>query len=293
MEQAGAGFKNALGKLLREAVQENSGACALFCIDDLDRCLPAQQVAILESLHFLSAAQPRAKIILAVDPLLLRESIASYYGDFHFDVDRYLEKILQYRYRIPAVTAGELDKLFNDGLSTQIPGESGELDSTSSMLVDMFNVTDKSEVLEAVRAPWSELELRNPRMIDSLFFKLRIIAANPNARSALTTQQQLVKLAWWLALTERLPIVRELREVYGFGIVLGFMQQHYVKGTTANLETEPGYFAFCNRVPSREMIPEMTKLVAIAPVNPAGGESKRADIESIEKIENVLRQCGI
>jgi hypothetical protein len=46
---------------------------ALFvCIDDVDRCLPDHQIAMLEAIHFLTAAGARAYFLVALDPRLVQ-----------------------------------------------------------------------------------------------------------------------------------------------------------------------------------------------------------------------------
>ena len=45
----------------------------LICVDDLDRCLPHRQVALLEALHFLVTAGAQATILVALDPTLARQ----------------------------------------------------------------------------------------------------------------------------------------------------------------------------------------------------------------------------
>lgn len=82
----------------------------VILLDDLDRCLPDVSVRILESIkNFLSV--PGCIFILAINPEIIEQGIRTKYSGLDISGRRYLEKILNYSFRVP-VAAPELMPAF-------------------------------------------------------------------------------------------------------------------------------------------------------------------------------------
>ena len=99
-----------MGKRFRELVDAlivarelPGGTQLLVCVDDIDRCLPDRQVALLEAIRFLISSGASATFLIALDPTLARQAIKTHYNTDAFDPDRYLDKMFDLRVNLPAV----------------------------------------------------------------------------------------------------------------------------------------------------------------------------------------------
>ncbi len=85
-------------------------------IDDLDRCLPPHIIDTLEAMR-LFLAVPKTAFILGADERIIRHAIASRYPELSgqaIDIGRdYLEKIVQFPLRLPALNAAETETYLN------------------------------------------------------------------------------------------------------------------------------------------------------------------------------------
>ena len=90
-------------QLIDHTCDTRDGRPVIICIDDLDRCLPDRQVALLEAVKFLLAAQARVIFFVALDPRLAREAIRTRYRLQEFDADQYLDKMFHLRLNVPSM----------------------------------------------------------------------------------------------------------------------------------------------------------------------------------------------
>lgn len=77
------------------------GGRLLICVDDLDRCLPDKQLALLEALCFLTSSGSAASIVVAMDTVIVMEAIEKKYGLKQFNPHLYLDKIFTVRANVP------------------------------------------------------------------------------------------------------------------------------------------------------------------------------------------------
>ncbi|MCW5872590.1 MAG: hypothetical protein KIS61_35405, partial [Candidatus Eremiobacteraeota bacterium] len=98
-----ARFHRLTGKLAGEAR-------FLICVDDLDRCLPSQQIPLLESYFFLTGENRGPIFVLAYDLEVLSASIRSHYGSV--DAENYLDKIFDLRVSLPPITSSRQENKF-------------------------------------------------------------------------------------------------------------------------------------------------------------------------------------
>ncbi|MCH8241724.1 MAG: hypothetical protein IH897_03810, partial [Planctomycetes bacterium] len=96
----------------------------VFFIDDLDRCLPAHILSVLESLKLFLNIQG-CVYFLGVDRHALEGSIRQHYEDCELDEVSYLDKIIQLPFTIPPISEGAarnfIQKLLPDELSNCRP----------------------------------------------------------------------------------------------------------------------------------------------------------------------------
>lgn len=181
----------------------------LICIDDLDRCLPDRQVAMLEAIRFLTCHGARACFLIALDPRLMQGSLKAHYQSHSFHADEYLDKLFHLRITLPAVATENVEVLINSILST------GSADGPTQGPVPMGQqlrtaLGDRSGDLPALAAEaLSSNNLRNPRVIERILTRIFFLLI-PESSATATLTKELKLLLVWLAIVERWPEVRSL-----------------------------------------------------------------------------------
>jgi len=204
VSEMGKRFADLVGALLTEQGFAPN-ARLLICIDDLDRCLPHRQVALLEALHFLISAGAQVTILVALDPTLARQSVIVHYGTDMFDPERYLDKMFDLRITLPAVSGDVLKKLIKKQLACSVAFKGREITysdlaahcgSLFSNLEDSFN--------QAMFLP----DLCNPRMIRRVLRRIELLARSGVSFDMNIEETDRWLLVLWLALVERRPELR-------------------------------------------------------------------------------------
>ena len=91
----------------------------IFFIDDLDRCLPAQILSVLESLKlFLNL--DGCVYFLGVDRHALESSIRHHYKDLELDEVSYLDKIIQLPFTIPPIAPDSIKSFIESLLPAEL-----------------------------------------------------------------------------------------------------------------------------------------------------------------------------
>lgn len=195
VSEMGHRFAELVQQLITHENREST-ARLLICVDDLDRCLPHRQVALLEALRFLVSAGASATVLVALDPTLARQSVIAHYGTSAFDPDRYLDKMFDLRLTLPSISEDMLRTLIQRqidlGRESAFPGQLG-------LFADL-----EDAAVDALFLP----EFRNPRMLSRIFSRFHLLA-----RSGLPPDLKVGKddkWLWvlWLALIERRPELR-------------------------------------------------------------------------------------
>jgi formylglycine-generating enzyme required for sulfatase activity len=84
-------------------IDETKGVLVIF-IDDLDRCLPAKTVQVLEAVKLLFD-KAGCVFVLGADKKVIRESVQKHAGFGEKDAEDYLEKIIQVSFSLPLIDA--------------------------------------------------------------------------------------------------------------------------------------------------------------------------------------------
>ncbi len=90
-------------------IDPHKGVLVIF-IDDLDRCLPDKTVQVLEAIK-LFLDKPGCVFVLGADVEVVRQAVESYYQNARItgqNAADYLEKIIQLRFELPPVVAGDM-----------------------------------------------------------------------------------------------------------------------------------------------------------------------------------------
>lgn len=140
LEEVGKFFVEQSGQEARKAVREfrNDFQTLLdqtnikrlvVLIDDLDRCLPDAIIEILEAIK-LFLFVPRTAFVIGADERLIRYAVRRRFpelpGDSTGVANEYLEKLIQYPVRIPALDSAEMETYINllfASSASLLPGE--------------------------------------------------------------------------------------------------------------------------------------------------------------------------
>jgi len=192
--------------LVEVIAPRNSAKPLLVCVDDLDRCLPDQQIAMLEAIHFLTSARANCAFLIAVDPLLVQQAALAHYRTDKLDINQYLDKLFQLRVNLRSLLPAQIGDLvaaeFDDKVAEVLrDGLHADPDAVRSAFSDVFYLP----------------ELTNPRLVHRAFERLRLAAA-ANIRAgntAIRAESVLVSLVAWCAIAERWPQLRQLLQATG------------------------------------------------------------------------------
>ncbi len=201
-------FRELVEEVLRSSTSPYEGRLVV-CVDDLDRCLPQHQVAMLEAIHFLTSADANCSFVVALDPVNVQEAAAAYYRHDGFDSNQYLDKLFQLRVNLAALRPDAIDALINAEFKRLA-------DLTDDQELDRVLHDGLAVGTDDVRRAFSEAfflpELTNPRLVHRVFDRLRL-AATANAslgHDELQGPRALNYLVVWCAIAERWPQLRQI-----------------------------------------------------------------------------------
>lgn len=89
------GFRKALEKTREEIKEIAKEKTVVIVVDELDRCLPAYSIKVLERLHHIFEGLDNVIVIVAMDKSQMEKSIKEIFGDI--DVDIYLRKFIAFK----------------------------------------------------------------------------------------------------------------------------------------------------------------------------------------------------
>ena len=107
----------------RHRINERRGVLVVF-IDDLDRCLPAKLVQVLEAIK-LFLDKDGCVFVLGADTDVIRDAVKTHYKDMPLTgqtADDYLDKVIQLRFQLPPIVDAEMGR-FLDGAQAVIDDE--------------------------------------------------------------------------------------------------------------------------------------------------------------------------
>jgi len=89
--------------------EQKKQAKLVFLVDEIDRCLPNEQLIIMERMHHLLDV-PNCVVICAVNSQFISKNLKTAYGT---DGNEYLEKFFDYKYHLEINADNYLQKLFD------------------------------------------------------------------------------------------------------------------------------------------------------------------------------------
>jgi len=233
----GQNFRKLVEKLMPKEERE-AGGRLFICVDDIDRCLPSRQVALLEALRFLSSSGARATFIIAMDPALVSEALKTHYHSSTFDAERYLDKMFHVAVPLltPKTTEAEkylgttMPELFEmlgvkygmlqlmERATKEDLQQSGAIENLyyrDVLQVRVRCIKNQSDseayVIAICRKAFERCRLSNPRLIKRIITKLafcELPEKDKNFFSSMTANR-IYCMFFWIAIIEKWPEIRK------------------------------------------------------------------------------------
>lgn len=230
-------FKELVDHVLAEKGTQQD-ARLLICVDDLDRCLPDRQVALLEAIRFLISSGAAATFLIALDPTLARQAILTHYGTREFDPDRYIDKMFDLRVNLPALGV-KVSALVQHHLNRS-QNTLGAVVKVGEGLKFIFgDNTEKlpEAALEAFEAP----DLANPRVIRRIFDRLYLLSAiriGSEQSSLFLDDKKGPRAALaWMGIVERWPQVRRAIQSVNPDEMVEVLE-NYLRGASGKIQSD-------------------------------------------------------
>lgn len=216
--------------LVSEVLAATGAERLVVCVDDLDRCLPDRQVALLQALRFLLSSSAEVRFAVALDPVLARQALRVHYSEAHFDPDLYLDKMFDLRVNLPAINDADVGALIRSHLERVVP--EGVL---SSVLGEALGAAWPEHLIEQAPRALCIPNLRNPRLVRRVVDRLYLLLTSEGISLRLGVGLDARWLLIWLAIAERWPELRRAlqsdRAAFQRSLVL--LHRHVVAGEGA------------------------------------------------------------
>lgn len=272
-----------MGVRFRELVEtylqimgEEGGRLVIF-VDDLDRCMPDHQIAMLEAMHFLTAARAPAVFVIALDPELVHQAAYTHYKVQSFDTDLYLNKIFDLRINLPISTQEDLTHFVKMSFDDERWGL-----SVREYFADR---TDVNELIEWSISILSLPEIHNPRTINKIFQRIRLFINRVQSIDSDEAGQLSSKALFaWCVLCECWPWVREICAYVDeerHDEFLEAIRYFYVNQESVEKQYASG---FVLRIRTQDECPDLEQFLSTALSVP--------DADYV-KADRVLRNCGL
>lgn len=184
----GVAFKQLVDDYL--ASTDKAKSQVLIFVDDLDRCLPERQVALLEAFHFLVDAGANATFVMAIDGEILSAAVQAHYKNAFFDSNRYLDKIFDFNLELPGVS--------EDGMRAFATKVAGELKKTAREWNGEVPADFRDAFLSVVGL---HSKFRNPRNLARFLEKMIVFIRGRRS----FPEKETVFVLFWMMLLQTWP----------------------------------------------------------------------------------------
>ncbi|MCA9520267.1 MAG: hypothetical protein KC609_04820 [Myxococcales bacterium] len=288
----GARFRQLVDELVSGEERE-AGGRLLVCIDDLDRCLPHRQVALLEAIRFLTSAGAPVTFLVALDPTLARQAVLTHYRSDYFDPERYLDKMFHLRINLPALAPEDLTRLVRGHmvrpmLNRQRTGEQ----PLRRCLVELLG--DRVDQLETFAArALAGPDLRNPRVVKRIFDRLYLLSSAVSEPLPINDDDETYSLLLWLGIIERWPelraVLQDAGEAHDFERRFEKIHRKYL----LNLERSDAEDAILDRLPSPQQSPELRMVFSKLCADPDACDLIHAKGSFFFRLDRLLIAAGL
>lgn len=132
------GLRDTLEKLKEELTNLAKEKTIVFCVDELDRCLPEYSIKVLERLHHIAESVPNVITIIAVDESRLKHAVDSIFGPG--SAANYLKKFIRFEVLLDKgrQDSSKFFKKFSEFYERFDADAYGELNNTDQFLEELF-----------------------------------------------------------------------------------------------------------------------------------------------------------
>jgi hypothetical protein len=207
-----AQMANRFRELVEEylAVVGSNGGRLVVCVDDLDRCLPDHQIAMLEAIYFLTSARAEVTFFIAIDPTLVQQAAVTHYRTAEFDTHQYLDKLFDLRVNLPALRGPDLASLIDDQLGRPALRDARAV--TVAAVIEAGLGLGRDDLAAIFENLLFVPELTNPRLITRLVSRLHLLATTAGNPAAVPGPDLARAVVVWSTVAERWPAVRTLMQ---------------------------------------------------------------------------------
>jgi len=230
----------AMAQRFSELVDEYIAQCPgtaqplVICVDDLDRCLPDHQIAMLEAIYFLTSTRPQAAFLVALDPTLVQQAAITHYRTEGFDSNQYLDKLFDLRITLRSLNDNDLHKLIEGQITRDV-----FIDGQDRLILNRIEETFGpvyNDILSTLGKVCRLPELRNPRTIRRITDRIYLFSCSKEAVALAVDREGtplMQAIVVWCVLIERWPAVRsELQAAslrFTWRELLQRIHRHYTK----------------------------------------------------------------
>jgi KAP family P-loop domain len=228
----------------------------VILVDDLDRCLPDQQIAILESIHFLTSAEANCHFLIAIDPQLVAQAAISHYKVYSFDTEQFLDKLFDLRISLQYLRSEQTLSLFKSLL-----GSSGKPASISS--------SQMKRLVSAFPDVFIVPAVNNPRVMTRVARRMQLLLLETKNASWLNSDLDAFALLSWACICERWSSLRVVFQIVNtrtidpgslYEIITEIKDRY--SGITASQESRASRRSIIERLPPIEREPDLGLFLA-------------------------------
>jgi hypothetical protein len=235
-----------------QLLTDSQGRQLLVLVDDLDRCLPDNQIAILESIHFLTSAGANCHFLIAIDPQLVAQAAISHYKVNSFDTEQFLDKLFDLRVSLQYLRSEQTLPLFKALLANSATApasvSAAQMKRLAATFPDVF-------IVPAVN---------NPRVMTRVVRRLQLLFRETESARWLSSDLDTFALLSWACICERWPSLRIVFQIVNtrtiepeslYEIVLGIRDRF--SGKIDPRESRSSRRSIIERLPAIEREPDM------------------------------------
>ena len=151
------------GDLVNFSVRDGNKQALVVLLDDLDRCLPDNVIALIEGIKLYLTQEAGVPVVFvwAMDREVVSDAVGAKYDLRSFRGKDYLEKIFDFQFPVPALTQELLDNLVRSFVK----------DMPQPGLITLFGDDYESEIPRCLDVP----PLRNPRTLSRICNMIRVL----------------------------------------------------------------------------------------------------------------------
>lgn len=267
-EVMGKRFQELVAAILKH--EGNTGKRLLVCLDDMDRCMPNQQVALLEALHFLTVVNAPVIFLIAIDPTLAEQAVRTYYKVDHFDPRMYLDKIFSIRFGLPSLAETAIVNFVDGWYSKRGTDFTGQM--------DLFFGKSCNDMKYMVATALSVPALRNPRVVERIMDRLAMLSLLHSLENGDKIKQQISLLVLWIGIGEKWRDIRLVMQTAGNKSERLREILSYYRGSTIS-----DSHAIVRSLPEPKIVPDLVMIM----------QGCDPHIESFINIDQFLLEVGL